>query len=181
MIRKGYDDTPEDAVESMVAVHNFLNEGAWAEIEGWEGRFCKGLGHGWRACEKGEENYVQEAVAEIEKPRLSRFMGRPGDLTPKARMLDIMGKVWPTRYGGELPFDRHDWYVRRTMPGGDTKEVRYVIDYYSGPPEPTGEPVFYLDVRPAVDDPTAAAERMIRWGRDVWYRASGAQVREETS
>ena len=43
MLRKLYDDTPEDVVESMVAVHNFLNEGAWAEIEGWEARFAKGL------------------------------------------------------------------------------------------------------------------------------------------
>lgn len=64
---------------------------------------------------------------------------------------------------------------------GQTKEVRYVIDYYSAPPEPTGEPVFYLDVRPAVDGPTAAAERMMRWGGDVWYRASGAKVREALS
>ena len=64
------------------------------------------------------------------------------------------------------------------MPGGQQREVRYVIDYYSGPPEPTGEPVFYLDVRPAVDGPTAAAERLIRWGRDTWYTASGASARQ---
>lgn len=76
----------------------------------------------------------------------------------------------------EPPFDRHDWFVQREYKG-TTKEVRYVIDYYSGPPEPTGEPVFYLDVRPAVT-PTAAAERMMRWGGDVWYRASGGAVRE---
>ena len=56
-----------------------------------------------------------------------------------------------------------------------------MIDYYSGPPEPTGEPVFYLDVRPAVDGPTAAAERMLRWGGDVWHRASGAKVRENAT
>ena len=181
MLRKGYDDTPEDAVESMVAVHNFLNEGAWAEIEGWEARFSKGLSYGWRSCRRGEEGFVQERIKESEKPRLARFMGRPGDMTPKARMLDVLGRVWPSQFAGEPPFDRHDWYVRRTMPGGETKEVRYVIDYYSGPPEPTGEPVFYLDVRPAVDGPTAAAERMMRWGGDVWHRASGAKVREASS
>jgi cytochrome c heme-lyase len=28
MLRKGYQDTPVDAVKSMVAVHNYLNEGA---------------------------------------------------------------------------------------------------------------------------------------------------------
>ena len=178
MLRKGYDDTPEDAVESMVAVHNFLNEGAWAEIEGWEARFGRGLSYGWRACQRGEEGFMQQTIKECEKPRLARFMGRPGDMTPKARMLDMLGRVWPSQFAGEPPFDRHDWYVRRTMPNGQTKEVRYVIDYYSGPPEPTGEPVFYLDVRPAVDGPTAAAERMMRWGGDVWHRASGAKVRE---
>lgn len=75
------------------------------------------------------------------------------------------------------PFDRHDWYVLRQTPSGP-KEVRYVIDYYSGPPEPTGEPVFYLDIRPALDSPTAAVERLMRWGGDVWWRASGAAVRE---
>lgn len=82
---------------------------------------------------------------------------------------------------GDPPFDRHDWYVQRHTPDGKKHEVRYVIDYYSGPPEPTGEPVFYLDVRPAVDTPTAAAERLIRWGGDVWHRASGAEARVPTT
>jgi cytochrome c heme-lyase len=52
-----------------------------------------------------------------------------------------------------------------------------VIDYYEGAPEPTGEPVFFLDVRPAVDGPTSAAERMVRWGTDVFWRASGGEAR----
>ena len=76
----------------------------------------------------------------------------------------------------EPPFDRHDWFVQRES-SGQTTEVRYIIDYYSGPDEPTGEPVFYLDVRPALT-PTAAVERAMRWGGDVWYRASGAAARE---
>lgn len=97
MLRKGYDDTPEDAVESMVAVHNFLNEGAWTEIEGWEARFGRGLGYGWRACQNGEQAFVPEAWAR-DKPRLLRFMGRPGDMTPKARMLDVLGRVFPDSY-----------------------------------------------------------------------------------
>ena len=181
MRRKGYDDTPEDAVESMVAVHNFLNEGAWAEIEGWESRFRKGLGHGWKACQNGEDGFFPEDFDDCERPRLARFMGRPGDMTPKARMFEVLGKVWPSQFASEPPFDRHDWYVQRAVPGGPTREIRYVIDYYSGPPEPTGEPVFYLDVRPAVDSPTAAAERMIRWSSDIWVRASGAKARESSS
>jgi cytochrome c heme-lyase len=76
----------------------------------------------------------------------------------------------------EPPFDRHDWYVSREV-DGQKKEVRYVIDFYSAPPEPTGEPVFYLDVRPAMTL-TGAVERLMRWGGDVWWRASGGVVRE---
>ena len=90
----------------------------------------------------------------------------------------IIGVLALIFVSGEPPFDRHDWYVQRQLSQGQTQEVRYVIDYYSAPPEPTGEPVFYLDVRPAVDGPTAAAERLMRWGGDVWHRASGAKARE---
>ena len=99
MLRKGYDDTPEDAVESMVAVHNFLNEGAWAEIEGWEARFSKGLGYGWQVCSRGEEGFQFMPRGEGDRPRLMRFMGRPGELTPKARLIDVMGSIWPWKFG----------------------------------------------------------------------------------
>ncbi|OKL62469.1 hypothetical protein UA08_02694 [Talaromyces atroroseus] len=184
MLRKGYTDTPQDAVESMVAVHNFLNEGAWAEIVEWEQIFSKGLGSGWEKCKRGNENLAIELAKERirnnldeEQPSLVRFQGRPQDLSPRARIMQALGWLYPAKFGTEPPFDRHDWYVSRQTPSG-TKEVRYVIDYYSGPPEPTGEPVFFLDIRPAVDTPTAAVERLMRWGGDVWWRASGGQARE---
>lgn len=101
MLRKGYDDTPQDAVESMVAVHNFLNEGAWAEIVGWEQRFSRGLGHGWESCSKGEEGFSaspsddQKAV----QPKLLRFQGRPSDTTPKAWLLGLLGEIYPAGFG----------------------------------------------------------------------------------
>lgn len=103
MLRKGHDDTPEDAVESMVAIHNFLNEGAWAEIVDWERRFSRGLGYGWQACRRGEEGFLEDAdkvASEIEvaKPKLLRFQGRPGDMTPKARLLEFMGRMNPQKY-----------------------------------------------------------------------------------
>lgn len=183
MVRKGYTDTPQDAVTSMVAVHNFLNEGAWAEIVEWERRFGKGLAHGWHESRHGEEGSITgamieaSAVEDVDQPKLLKFEGRSTAVTPKARMLQVMGWMYPSKYGGPPPFDRHDWYVERTTPMG-VKEVRYVIDYYSAPPESTGEPVFYLDIRPALDRPGAAAERLIRWGRDVWWRASGGAARE---
>lgn len=104
MLRKGYDDTPEDAVESMVAVHNFLNEGAWAEIVDWERRFSRGLGYGWRACRRGEEGFREdvEIIAssrDIAAPKLLRFQGRPNEMTPKARILDFMGRMYPAKFG----------------------------------------------------------------------------------
>jgi cytochrome c heme-lyase len=188
MLRKGYTDTPAEHVESMVAVHNFLNEGAWEEIREWERRFSGGLSKGWEECRRGEEGAQMRAALQQlkqlgnnpdDEPSLLRFMGRPDEMTPKARMLQFMAKVYPSQYPDNPPFDRHDWFIERKTSAGAKKEVRYVIDYYSGPPEPTGEPVFYLDVRPAVDGPTAAVERAMRWGGDVWWRASGGSVREE--
>ncbi|KAI4231113.1 MAG: hypothetical protein LQ352_008414, partial [Teloschistes flavicans] len=195
MLRKGYTDTPEDAVESMVAVHNFLNEGAWAEIVGWERRFSRGLLEGWRACRRGEQGFLEQqqqqqndknnnntnttTTTPPQTPRLLRFQGRPNDPTPKALLISHLSRFSPTKYTSDPPFDRHDWYIQRRNPQHNTaQERRYVIDYYSGPPEPTGEPVFYLDVRPAVDGPVAACERLMRWGGDVWWRASGGRARE---
>jgi cytochrome c heme-lyase len=118
MLRKGYTDTPQDAVESMVAVHNFLNEGAWSEIEGWERIFGGGLKDGWEKCRRGEENIALDAAkeafmearkSESEKestqaqtqappPRLLRFQGRPQDLTPKARVLQTLGWLYPAKF-----------------------------------------------------------------------------------
>ncbi|KAF4307102.1 Cytochrome c heme lyase [Botryosphaeria dothidea] len=184
MLRKGYTDTPQDAVESMVAVHNFLNEGAWAEILEWERRFAKGIANGWRESAHGEEGSQAGELLErwsdreVPAPRLTRFMGRPGELTPKARMMQFLGQVWPSAFSADPPFDRHDWFVQRNLPNGDSVERRYVIDYYEGEPE-HGMPVFFLDVRPAIDTPSQAAERAVRWGRDVWYRAVGSGIREQ--
>lgn len=103
LLRKGYDDTPEDAVESMVAVHNFLNEGAWAEIESWEARFAGGLMDGWQACRRGETGWEEMVMngrwrPKAQPPKLTRFMGRPGDMTPKAWMLDLAGRIYPAKF-----------------------------------------------------------------------------------
>ena len=118
MLRKGYTDTPVDAVESMVAVHNFLNEGAWEEIVTWEEIFQGGLKQAWRKCSLGEEGMRMEKLRqevqrirreelgleeakqeEPYKPELVRFQGRPRDMTPKAGILQALGYVWPTKFG----------------------------------------------------------------------------------
>lgn len=35
LVRKGW-ETPEEHVETMVQIHNFLNEMAWDEVQKWE-------------------------------------------------------------------------------------------------------------------------------------------------
>lgn len=106
MLRKGHTDTPQDVVESMVAVHNFLNEGAWNEIVGWERTFAKGLGSGWEKCRRGEENLGFELmkeelmgrVDEATEPRLIRFQGRPKELSPKAQIFQALGWAYPSKF-----------------------------------------------------------------------------------
>lgn len=124
------------------------------------------------------------------EPQLARFKGRPGELSPKARFWLFAGWLLPTRFkyvnsllfrplaldadiyrSTEPPFDRHDWIVRRSK----GEEVRYVIDYYSAPPEPDGSPVFSLDVRPALDSVGSIKQRILAATEDVW-----ANFREES-
>ncbi|KAI0793943.1 cytochrome c/c1 heme-lyase [Fomes fomentarius] len=149
LVRKGW-ETPEEHVETMVQIHNFLNEQAWQEILKWERK----------------ENPTLANV------QLARFKGRPGELSPKARFWLFAGWLLPSRFNTEPPFDRHDWIVRRN--GGE--EVRYVIDYYSAPPEPDGSPVFSLDVRPALDSVGSIKQRIVAATEDVW-----ATFREENA
>lgn len=141
LVRKGW-ETPEEHIETMVQIHNFLNERAWDEVVKWEKRV--------------------DPSSTIE---LVRFRGRPGELSPKARFWLFAGWLLPSRFNTEPPFDRHDWIVRRPTTG---EEVRYVIDYYSAPPEPDGSPVFSLDVRPALDSAGSIKERLFAATEETW-------------
>jgi len=73
----------------------------------------------------------------------------------------------------EPPFDRHDWIVTRPVPDAPkdspapTTTTRYVIDYYSAPEDEEGNPVFILDVRPALDDFASLAQR-VKMGWEDW-------------
>ncbi|KNC98140.1 uncharacterized protein SPPG_06544 [Spizellomyces punctatus DAOM BR117] len=97
--------------------------------------------------------------------KLAKFQGRPQDLTPKARMYS-----W---FGVDKPFDRHDWTVDRCG-----QQVRYVIDYYSAPDEAPGVPAFNVDVRPALDSPSALFDRARMGARRVWERFFGGDAME---
>lgn len=152
MVRKtGPAGIPEDAVESMVDVHNFLNEGVWREVLEWE------------------KPYTDRVNV---MPRLLKFTGRPEDLSPRAAFLQLLGKVYPSRFAGPLPFDRHDWTVLRMTPSGNWQEVRYVIDFYEAPDD--GEkPVFSVDVRPAADSLENVMDRLKRSAGPLYDKAMG--------
>ncbi|KAK6458780.1 cytochrome c/c1 heme-lyase [Scheffersomyces xylosifermentans] len=154
MVRKGKaQDIPEDAVESMVDVHNFLNEGAWQQILEWE------------------HKYTKETKIE---PRLKMFTGRPDDMSPRAQMYLLLGKLFPNTFNTQPPFDRHDWTVLRSLGlNKGWKEVRYVIDYYSAPDEDDNMPAFMLDTRPALDNPTNAIDRFTHWSYPLYKKAMG--------
>jgi len=143
LVRKGW-ETPEEHVVTMVEIHNFLNEQAWDEVKKWERR------------QSGDDDI-----------QLARFKGRPGEISPKARFWMFAGWLLPSHFNSEPPFDRHDWVVRRPKTG---EEVRYVIDYYSAPPEEDGSPVFSLDVRPALDSFGSLKERISVATEEVWTR-----------
>ncbi|KAF9777340.1 cytochrome c heme lyase [Thelephora terrestris] len=149
LVRKGW-ETPEEHVQTMVDIHNFLNEEAWQEILKWE-----------------PPSYLL-ALARNSDPYLAKFKGKPGQLSPKARVLMFAGWLLPSRFNTEPPFDRHDWIVHRPQTG---EEVRYIIDYYSAPPLPDGSPVFSLDVRPALDSVAGVQARVSGW-KGVWADAT---------
>ncbi|KAF3088408.1 Cytochrome c1 heme lyase [Orbilia oligospora] len=115
MKRKDWDPKAED-MRMIVPIHNAVNERAWAEIRDWE----KG---------KGSEK--------CGGPRLLSFSGDASKLSPKARILVLLGY--------QAPFDRHDWVIDRCG-----TNVEYIIDFYSGKRDPNRPeiPSFYLDVRP---------------------------------
>jgi cytochrome c heme-lyase len=113
-----------------------------------------------------------------EYAQLERFQGRPGELSPKARFHLWAGALFPSKFNTEPPFDRHDWIVTRPLDpptegqqgkSGRTTTTRYVIDYYSAPDDEEGNPVFSLDVRPALDSFESISQR-VRVGVEEWLR-----------
>ncbi|CAE7404363.1 cchl [Symbiodinium sp. CCMP2456] len=109
---KGHTLDPQD-MSMVIAIHNAVNERTWQEILKYEGLHRK----------------------ECAEPKLLRFLGRPGELTPKARLTSFFGRT--------LPFDRHDWHVDRCG-----KHVRYVVDFYDGQQSPTHAVSIHIDARP---------------------------------
>ncbi|KAL7442931.1 hypothetical protein ACHAXM_008621 [Skeletonema potamos] len=150
MRKKGY-NPPIESIPSVLRIHNAVNERSWQQVRKWE-----------------------KELHNNDEPKLVKFVGRPKDLSPKAF---FNSRVLMT----QEPFDRHDWYVEDTH-GGEPR--RYVIDFYEGK-EKTGDlkgnmteqqkqslpimkpPSMYIDVRPALDTPGAALDRMVMAAREA--------------
>lgn len=130
MKRKSYDPNAAD-MRTIVPIHNAVNERAWQEIKEWE------MGRGSEKCGG---------------PKLDSFSGDSTKLTPKARILTLLGY--------HPPFDRHDWTVDRCG-----KKIEYVIDFYTGKRDPSRPEAvnFYLDVRPKLQSFEGTKMRLEKW------------------
>jgi cytochrome c heme-lyase len=117
MARKEHNPKAVD-MKTVVPIHNAVNERAWSEVLKWE------VGRGGENCGG---------------VKLVTFKGRPNDVSPKARLMTLLGY--------SAPFDRHDWVVDRCG-----TRIRYVIDFYTGRGAGSSNVSFYLDVRPALDN-----------------------------
>lgn len=136
MRKKGWSNVPEESIPTVLQIHNHINEYTWKQIQSWEGS--------------------QDLV-------LSKFQGRPKDITPKAFFLSYILR----RY--DPPFDRHDWYIINKNNQSPQYEQRYVIDYYYLPPPlPHLPPVPFVDARPALDHPRAVWLRCRRFAESAF-------------
>mmetsp|Transcript_8092 Transcript_8092/g.11760 ORF Transcript_8092/g.11760 Transcript_8092/m.11760 type:complete len:432 (+) Transcript_8092:120-1415(+) len=151
------DDTTANDMESVVALHNNMNERTWKHVLEWEKVFNK------------EKSNI----------KLTKFIGRPQDLSPKARLKHFL-------LGHPLPFDRHDWTVERE----DGTTVRYIIDYYHDETKSSEEPgtglpglndrveSLLVDVRPALDSPSEFYHRavLLPWAKYVENSATELEL-----
>jgi cytochrome c heme-lyase len=128
------DDTSEADMESVVAVHNHMNEQTWEQILRYE-----------RTVLLGRSDPPEAETTASSSTKLLKFHGRPQDLSPKAALKHYL-------CGHPLPFDRHDWFIERS----NGQVVRYVLDYYAGI-----DHSLHVDVRPALDGPISLYERAV--------------------
>lgn len=142
LVRKGW-ETPEESIPTMVAIHNWMNEAAWSEVLRWESRY-------FAPPQATATPAPAPPAPEDLDVSLTRFTGRPKELSPKARFHGMLAKIFPETYSAQPPFDRHDWMIRRDGWGDSERERthRYVIDYYSAPDDENGNPVFHLGTLP---------------------------------
>ncbi len=102
---KGHQLDPDD-MNTVVSIHNAVNEETWRRIEIIENRYHA------RECPEG--------------PTLVRFVGRPNEPSLKARVMHWLG-------GYVMPFDRHEWTVDRCGTGLHKYHVDFYDGASNGP------------------------------------------------
>jgi cytochrome c heme-lyase len=124
-LRKKSYQAQERDMAPVVSIHNTMNVRAWRQVLEYE-RF-----------------HTSKCKVSV----LTKFKGRPGDLSLKARVNSWLGYT--------TPYDRHDWYVDRCG-----RPVTYILDFYDGSGTyATDNPSPYIDVRPTVDGVGSVLDR----------------------
>ena len=128
-------------MDAVVLVHNKVNEESWSQVMEYEKLYAH----------------------ECKEPSLQRFVGKSEDPSVKSWIRGSLGLG-----GGEVLFDRHDWFVDRC----GIKSVRYIIDYYdtSGTDHADGRFNVRIDTRPAPDSMEAVWDRIRKPVMDWWSR-----------
>lgn len=67
MRKQKVDGATEDDMNTVVAIHNNMNENTWRQVLAWES--------------------LHPAASPDKAPKLLRFLGRPDELSPKARYI----------------------------------------------------------------------------------------------
>ena len=75
-------DTREEDMESVVAIHNCMNEGTWERILQWERVLCP-----------PDDSDNDSARGRGSGPCLTKFMGRPTELSPKVSARSDFGPL----------------------------------------------------------------------------------------
>ena len=149
LVRKGKAAGSTEAdMDTVIAIHNNMNELTWMQVLAWEALHPPPPG-------SARARLPPDAA----EPKLLNFIGRPHELSARARMRQALGAA--------KPFDRHDWVVDRAG-----QRVRYIIDYYHDGSKAEVDNVpalrekgavrsIAIDVRPALDSVEALLDRWV--------------------
>jgi hypothetical protein len=99
LVRKGW-ETPEDSVEMMVDIHNFLNERAWREVMRWEAKM-PGYASRYQCCKRCADDIVETEHSWLDskvdqerfRPKLKCIYGQERSSLPNTSKLLLFYKA----------------------------------------------------------------------------------------
>jgi cytochrome c heme-lyase len=134
----------EDSMDSVVFVHNQVNEDSWKQVLEYEKLYEK----------------------QCKEPSLQRFVGKSEEPSPKAWMRSKLGLG-----RGEILFDRHDWFVDRCGLRSVRYIIDY-YDTSETPGANPNDFNVRIDTRPALDSFEAVYDRVRKPILDIWKRST---------